>query len=375
MRRLTAARSTVASSASRTPRVSPVRSPPMNAAVEISALLGTQSVRTQAPPSPSRSTTVTRAPARAATSAASYPPGPPPRTTTDGCWRLTPPSNHRRTPRPGPTRIGFGPLGSGHDRSRPGRIRFVSRPGTRVAGREHPRGPRPRRPRHRPVRGRRAGRRRHRRAHGRRAARRRPRPRVRLGPDGRPHRRDPGHRPTGRSVPGFSRAAVAGHSGDHALGRHRRHREARARLRHPHPLLRGPRRARRRPRRAHGAAPPAARPSCSPTAAAGSTRRGAPAHRSSSATTSTSRRPRRIEGANFVDLTDLYSRGCAPSRTRSTPTLDEGVYVQFRGPHYETPAEVQMAKHPRRRPRRHVDDARGDRRPAASGWRCSASRS
>src|SRR5690606_35919015 len=26
------------------------------------------------------------------------------------------------------------------------------------------------------------------------------------------------------------------------------------------------------------------------------------------------------------------------------PGLDEGVYVQFRGPHYETPAEVQMAK-------------------------------
>ena len=26
------------------------------------------------------------------------------------------------------------------------------------------------------------------------------------------------------------------------------------------------------------------------------------------------------------------------------PDLDEGVYVQFRGPHYETPAEVQMAK-------------------------------
>jgi purine-nucleoside phosphorylase len=25
-------------------------------------------------------------------------------------------------------------------------------------------------------------------------------------------------------------------------------------------------------------------------------------------------------------------------------SLDEGVYVQFRGPHYETPAEVQMAK-------------------------------
>ncbi|MDQ0708072.1 purine nucleoside phosphorylase [Arthrobacter woluwensis] len=26
------------------------------------------------------------------------------------------------------------------------------------------------------------------------------------------------------------------------------------------------------------------------------------------------------------------------------PTLEEGVYAQFTGPHYETPAEVQMAK-------------------------------
>ena len=26
------------------------------------------------------------------------------------------------------------------------------------------------------------------------------------------------------------------------------------------------------------------------------------------------------------------------------PSLDEGVYVQFPGPHYETPAEVRMAK-------------------------------
>jgi len=51
-----------------------------------------------------------------------------------------------------------------------------------------------------------------------------------------------------------------------------------------------------------------------------------------------------IEGANFVDLTDLYSarlRGVARS---VDPELDEGVYVQFRGPHYETPAEVRMAK-------------------------------
>lgn len=49
-----------------------------------------------------------------------------------------------------------------------------------------------------------------------------------------------------------------------------------------------------------------------------------------------------LEGATFVDLTDLYS-----SRLRAlvhaNDQLDEGVYVQFRGPHYETPAEVRMA--------------------------------
>jgi purine-nucleoside phosphorylase len=51
-----------------------------------------------------------------------------------------------------------------------------------------------------------------------------------------------------------------------------------------------------------------------------------------------------LEGATFIDLTDLYSsrlRGVARS---VDPSLDDGVYVQFRGPHYETPAEVQMAK-------------------------------
>lgn len=50
-----------------------------------------------------------------------------------------------------------------------------------------------------------------------------------------------------------------------------------------------------------------------------------------------------LEGATFVDLTDLYSarlRGIAHS---VDPTLPEGVYVQFPGPHYETPAEVRMA--------------------------------
>jgi purine-nucleoside phosphorylase len=51
-----------------------------------------------------------------------------------------------------------------------------------------------------------------------------------------------------------------------------------------------------------------------------------------------------LEGATFVDLTDLYSSRLRAVARSIEPSLDEGVYVQFRGPHYETPAEVQMAK-------------------------------
>lgn len=51
-----------------------------------------------------------------------------------------------------------------------------------------------------------------------------------------------------------------------------------------------------------------------------------------------------LEGATFVDLTDLYSKRLRDLARTVDPSLDEGVYVQFRGPHYETPAEVQMAK-------------------------------
>ncbi|QIK82944.1 purine-nucleoside phosphorylase [Sanguibacter sp. HDW7] len=50
-----------------------------------------------------------------------------------------------------------------------------------------------------------------------------------------------------------------------------------------------------------------------------------------------------IEGANFVDLTDLYSPRLRDVAREVDGSLDEGVYVQFRGPHYETPAEVRMA--------------------------------
>jgi purine-nucleoside phosphorylase len=51
-----------------------------------------------------------------------------------------------------------------------------------------------------------------------------------------------------------------------------------------------------------------------------------------------------VEGANFVDLTDLYSHRLRDLAREVDAGLDEGVYVQFRGPHYETPAEVQMAR-------------------------------
>jgi purine-nucleoside phosphorylase len=51
-----------------------------------------------------------------------------------------------------------------------------------------------------------------------------------------------------------------------------------------------------------------------------------------------------IEGARFVDLTDLYSSRLRTMCRGVEPSLDEGVYVQFPGPHYETPAEIRMAR-------------------------------
>jgi purine-nucleoside phosphorylase len=51
-----------------------------------------------------------------------------------------------------------------------------------------------------------------------------------------------------------------------------------------------------------------------------------------------------IEGANFVDLTDLYSSRLRQMCREVEPSLDEGVYVQFPGPHYETPAEIGMVR-------------------------------
>lgn len=49
-----------------------------------------------------------------------------------------------------------------------------------------------------------------------------------------------------------------------------------------------------------------------------------------------------IVGANFVDLTDLYSPRLRALCREVDPSPAEGVYVQLPGPHYETPAEIRM---------------------------------
>jgi purine-nucleoside phosphorylase len=51
-----------------------------------------------------------------------------------------------------------------------------------------------------------------------------------------------------------------------------------------------------------------------------------------------------LEGATFVDLTDLYSSRLRALCREVDASLDEGVYVQFPGPHYETPAEIAMVR-------------------------------
>ncbi len=47
-----------------------------------------------------------------------------------------------------------------------------------------------------------------------------------------------------------------------------------------------------------------------------------------------------LQGAHFVDLTDLYSLRIRGIAQRVDPSLGEGVYAQLPGPHYETPAEI-----------------------------------
>lgn len=51
-----------------------------------------------------------------------------------------------------------------------------------------------------------------------------------------------------------------------------------------------------------------------------------------------------LQGAHFVDMTDLYSPRIREIARSIDPTLLEGVYLQLPGPHYETPAEIKMAR-------------------------------
>ena len=51
-----------------------------------------------------------------------------------------------------------------------------------------------------------------------------------------------------------------------------------------------------------------------------------------------------LEGARFVDVTDLYSSRLRALCREIEPDLPEGVYAQFPGPHYETPAEIRMVR-------------------------------
>ncbi|KAA1422560.1 purine-nucleoside phosphorylase [Mumia zhuanghuii] len=51
-----------------------------------------------------------------------------------------------------------------------------------------------------------------------------------------------------------------------------------------------------------------------------------------------------LHGATFVDLTNLYAARLRALCLEVDPTLAEGVYVQFPGPHYETPAEIGMVR-------------------------------
>ena len=51
-----------------------------------------------------------------------------------------------------------------------------------------------------------------------------------------------------------------------------------------------------------------------------------------------------LVGARFIDMTEVYSTRLRALARDLDPSLAEGVYCQFHGPAYETPAEVRMAK-------------------------------
>lgn len=51
-----------------------------------------------------------------------------------------------------------------------------------------------------------------------------------------------------------------------------------------------------------------------------------------------------LTGSRFLDLSQVYSKRLRDVAREINPKLPEGVYAQFQGPQYETPAEVRMAR-------------------------------
>lgn len=51
-----------------------------------------------------------------------------------------------------------------------------------------------------------------------------------------------------------------------------------------------------------------------------------------------------LSGPTFVDMTHTYNQYWRATVTKEHPYIEEGVYMQFSGPQYETPAEVRMAR-------------------------------
>lgn len=51
-----------------------------------------------------------------------------------------------------------------------------------------------------------------------------------------------------------------------------------------------------------------------------------------------------LQGPSFVSMSDAYSPRLRATLAALRPGVPEGVYVQFRGPQYETPAEVEYAR-------------------------------
>ena len=138
---------------------------------------------------------------------------------------------------------------------------------------------------------------------------------------------------------------------------------ARPRARLAHPPVRGPRRAARRARRPHrgrgGRATVVLTNGCGGLNPAWGP--GTPVlisdHLNLTATSP-------LEGATFVDLTDLYSRAAARRRPRGRPVARRGRLRAVPRPALRDPGRGPDGRDARRRPRRHVDDARGHRRAA-----------